>query len=123
VPLPWVSNPASEVLGRQWCPWPNRGGCNAPGYGLTGCFAWPLRHPQDSGRCERPGLPIMCPMAPETTSSIAGFPRIARAIRYIDAQFREQPRLAISRPMRAVEFHFIVCSAGLGSPETVSGVP
>jgi AraC family transcriptional regulator, regulatory protein of adaptative response / methylated-DNA-[protein]-cysteine methyltransferase len=55
------------------------------------------------------GLSIMGPMNDHTTSFLDGrdFARIARAIRFIDENFRSQPRLAtIAQAVHLSEFHF-----------------
>jgi AraC family transcriptional regulator, regulatory protein of adaptative response / methylated-DNA-[protein]-cysteine methyltransferase len=56
-----------------------------------------------------PGLSIMAAMNEHTASFLDGrdFARIARAIRFIDENFRAQPRLAtIARAVHLSEFHF-----------------
>src|SRR6185437_15302522 len=53
------------------------------------------------------GLTIMAAMHDSTFLDSRDFARIARAIRYIDANFRTQPRLAaIAAQARLSEFHF-----------------
>src|SRR5258708_4753399 len=65
--------------------------------------------PQDSGRSRHGCLPIMSAMVTPDDKFVDSrdFARIARAIRYIDAKFRNQPRLAdVAAQAGLSEFHF-----------------
>src|SRR5258708_900783 len=65
--------------------------------------------PQDSGRSRHGCLPIMSAMVTPDDKFVDSrdFARIARAIRYIDNKFREQPRLAnVAAHAGLSEFHF-----------------
>src|SRR5258708_5644568 len=65
--------------------------------------------PQDSGRSRHGCLPIMSAMVTPDDKFVDSrdFARLASAIRYIEAHFREQPRLAdIASHAGLSEFHF-----------------
>lgn len=69
----------------------------------------PIAFQQDSGRSRVRLLHIMCGMDTDDTAFVDSrdFARIARAIRYIEARFREQPKLAdIASQAGLSEFHF-----------------